>query len=523
MNNNPIRISPRVHELGVEAINSHISNLISAAQKSGTTPHDEILQKLLGQFRPLDFEALVYPDIEGLRKRLEQLDPGSQDAKDILKQIGNFKLNLKHYLVLSIENTLKLAKMNHWGLCKNHDFIYLYNRSFWSEIDKEVFQKFLGEAAEQMGVTKFSARFYQFREQLYKQFLATAYLPAPESNRDKVLINLLNGTFEITTNERRLRQFDSSDFITYQLPFEYNRLAKAPLFERYLNRVLPDKQSQRVLAEYLGYVFIKHDSDTLKEEKALILCGNGANGKSVFFEIVNALLGADNVSCYSLQSLTNDNGYFRAKLFNKLVNYASEISGRLEASLFKQLVSGEPVEARLPYGQPFMLKQYAKLMFNVNELPKDVEHSNAYFRRFLIIPFDVSIPEHEQDKRLHTKIIEKELSGVFNWVLEGLDRLIENQRFSPCDAAQKALEKYKSESNSIKLFLDDNNYEKSSTGYSLIKDIYPEYRTFCVDDGMKPFNKRNFIRQLENMGYHKSRESGTGQYSVNIKQKDEAF
>ncbi len=112
-----------------------------------------------------------------------------------------------------------------------------------------------------------------------------------------------------------------------------------------------------------------------------------ANGKSVFFEVVNSLLGGEeNVSSYSLQSLTNDNGYFRAMLGNKLVNYASEINGNLETAIFKQLVSGEPVEARLPYGEPFTLTNYAKLIFNCNELPKDVEQSNAYFRRFLIIP-----------------------------------------------------------------------------------------------------------------------------------------
>ena len=101
-------------------------------------------------------------------------------------------------MVLSIENTLLLAEKNRWGLCKNHDFIYLYNGTFWAEIDKETFQKFLGEAAEKMGVAKFSARFYQFREQLFKQFLSTAYLPTPHSNKDTVLITLKNGTFEIS-------------------------------------------------------------------------------------------------------------------------------------------------------------------------------------------------------------------------------------------------------------------------------------------------------------------------------------
>ena len=493
-----MKLNPVFDDLNNPAtILNHVEELKSKSEAA--TPHAEILLQLIEQFEPLDFEVLAFPQAEKLREQLKKAEPGSEQAKDIQKQLDKLKLNLKHYLVLSIENALQFAEKNRWGLCKNHDFIYLYNGTFWAEIDKETFQKFLGEAAEQMGVAKFSARFYQFREQLFKQFLATAYLPTPESNKDTVLINLQNGTFEISPQGTKLRPFDRSDFITYQLPFEYNPQAKAPLFEAYLNKVLPDPERQRVLAEYLGFVFIKHGSNALKEEKALILYGTGANGKSVFFEVVNALLGADNVSSYSLQSLTNDNGYFRAKLANKLVNYASEINGNLEASIFKQLVSGEPVEARLPYGQPFILKQYAKLIFNCNELPKDVEHTNAYFRRFLIIPFDVTIPEAEQDKNLHTKIIEKELSGVFNWVLQGLNRLLEQKKFSDCEAAQQAVEQYKIESNSVQMFLNENEYKGSLTNYKLIKDLYPEYRTFCIDDGTTPFKKTNFIKQLRTL------------------------
>jgi putative DNA primase/helicase len=500
-------IRPDFSELDTEPdLKAHLQELKSKAESA--TPHAEILNQLIEQFEPLDFEVLAFPQAEKLRGQLEKAAHGSEQAKDIQKQLDKLKLNLKHYLVLSIENTLQFAENNRWGLCKNHDFIYLYNGTFWAEIDKETFQKFLGEAAEKMGVAKFSARFYQFREQLFKQFLATAYLPTPESNKDTVLINLQNGTFEISPQGTKLRPFDRSDFITYQLPFKYNPEAKAPMFESYLNKVLPDLERQKVLAEYLGFVFIKHGSNALKEEKALILYGTGANGKSVFFEIVNALLGADNVGSFSLQSLTNDNGYFRAKLANKLVNYASEINGNLEASVFKQLVSGEPVEARLPYGQPFILKQYAKLIFNCNELPKDVEHTNAYFRRFLIIPFDVTIPPQEQDKNLHTNIIENELSGVFNWVLEGLNRLLGQKKFSDCAAAQKAVELYKIESNSVQMFLNENEYNSSPTNYQLIKDLYPKYRTFCIEDGTTPFKKLNFIKQLRSLGLVVERVSG---------------
>ena len=270
---------------------------------------------------------------------------------------------------------------------------------------------------------------------------------------------------------------------------------------------MPDVERQRVLAEYLGFVFIKHGSNRLKEEKALILYGTGANGKSVFFEVVNALLGAENVSSYSLQSLTNDNGYFRAKLANKLVNYASEINGKLEASIFKQLVSGEPVEARLPYGQPFILKQYAKLIFNCNELPKDVEHTNAYFRRFLIVPFDVTIAPQEQDKNLHTKIIESELSGVFNWVLEGLNRLLEQKRFSDCEAAQRAVEQYRIESDSVQMFLSEHEYSFSNTSETPLKEMFSEYRNYCIESGFKPCSLRTYADRLRNTGYITERKN----------------
>lgn len=510
---NKIKINPQFDDLQPITAKD-ITDHVQVITKTKATPHAEILHQLIEQFEPLDFEVLAFPQAEKLRKKLAELDKAMKNPdgsfkdnienereqwKEIQKQLGKLKLNLKHFLVLSIENTLQFAEKNRWGLCKNQDFIYLYNGTFWADIDKETFQKFLGEAAEKMGVAKFSARFYQFREQLFKQFLATAYLPTPEPDKNTVLINLQNGTFEISPQGTKLRPFDRSDFITYQLPFEYNPQAKAPLFEAYLNKVLPDPERQKVLAEYLGYVFIKHGG-RLKLEAALVLYGTGANGKSVFFEIVNALLGADNVSSYSLQELTDDTGYYRAMIANKLVNYASEINGKLQTDSFKRMVSGEVMPARLPYGKPMQLTNYAKFIFNCNELPKDVEHTNAYFRRWLIIPFDVTIPKAEQDSELHTKIIEKELSGVFNWILDGLNRLLIQKKFSDCEAAQQAVEQYKSQSDSVKMFIDENNYQNSPTDYRLIKELYPEYRSYCIDDGFKPVNKSNFIKRLSGFG-----------------------
>lgn len=432
-----------------------------------TIEHREIFAKLLVQVEPVDFRA---------RAKLGEKD----------------KLTNAHYRILCVEEILALAERNEWGLCRNQQFIYAYNGCFWSLLDRDEMTAFLGEAAEKMNVPWEKAKDYNFRDQLLKQFLTGAHLTKKE-RRDCVLIPLRNGTFEIRNGKHMLRAFDRNDFLTYQLPFDYNPNASCPIFERYLNEVLPDPKRQQVLCEFMGWVFTRD----LKLEKTLLLYGPGANGKSVFFDVITALIGIDNISNYSLASLTNDTGYYRAMLANKLVNYASEINGNLEASIFKQLVSGEPVEARLPYGDPMIIRDYAKLIFNTNTLPHDVEHTNAFFRRFLIIPFDVTIPEEKQDPELADRIIKNELPGVFNWVLSGLERILRNRKFTECDAAREQLEKYRRETDTVRLFLDEGGYEASSDSYILLKELYSNYKAFCSEDGYRLVSKQNFRKRLE--------------------------
>jgi len=469
---------------------------------------DDILQELANSIGQIDFKLLAFPDIEDVKKQIEDLKPFVYNAdgsfnkenkkeydqyKKLIKKLSSYKLTKNHYLVLCIEQLLKIAKANNWGLCKKNGFIYLYNGSYWHQIEKESFQSFLGNIALKMGVEKFKAKIHTFKDELFRQFMADAYLPTPKANKRNVLINLQNGTFEITPTKRALRDFNRKDFLTHQLPFEYNPDATAPLFKKYLDEVLPDADKQKVFAEYCGYIFIK--PSVLKLEKMLILYGTGANGKSVFFEILNALLGTENFSSYSLQDLTDDKGYHRAQIADKLVNYASEINGKLETDIFKQMASGEPLSVRLPYGEPFIINDYAKLIFNCNELPKDVEHTNAFFRRFLIIGFDVTIAEDKQDKELANKIVNNELSGVFNWILQGLERVLMQKRFSKCEAVENARSDYEKQSDSVKMFIEDFEFT-TSTDYVTISDLYGHYKGYCIEDGFHKVNKSNFMKRL---------------------------
>lgn len=438
---------------------------------TNTTTVATVLKRLLKKVEPVDFRSLVNEDSN-----------------------GELVVRNKHYHIISIDKLMKLALVNKWGLCKNNGFIYVYNGEFWNCIDEAGFKQFLAKAAFKMGVGKYDAKHYVFQEQLLKQFHTSAFLSDVERKRDSVLINLRNGTYEVAPSGNSLRDFDRADFLTYQLPFDYEPTADAPQFRKYLDRVLPDKILQDVLSEYLGYVFIR----SLKLEKCLLLYGSGANGKSVFFEIVNALLGKDNVSNFSLGNLSEEHN--RAYIANKLLNYGSEIRGNIEGDVFKQLVSGEPIQCRLKYGNSFFIEDYARLCFNCNELPKDVEHSEAYFRRFIIVPFNVTIPEEERDPELAKKIITSELSGVFNWVLDGVNRLLANKTFTKSDAVKESVSEYKKQSDSVWLFLDESGYRASADSFTLLKNIYVEYREFCQADGFRPVNKINFKKRMEALG-----------------------
>lgn len=514
-------IQPEFLSLTAEDLKSHLCEITTAEAKD----HKTILERLLGEIGTVDFEQMAFPEIEEKRKKINELfkkasnPDGSQNTTDeglaaasemkrLTKEVEAMRLTSRHFIIICIDEILRIAEHNRWGICRSNDMYYLYNGQYWSATIKDDIQSFLGKAAEKMGVKKFDARFFEFREKLFKQFHSESFLPQPESDPGKVLINLQNGTFHIEkSGKTELKNFDRSDALKYQLPFKYDPSAEAVLWQQFLNRVLPDPDAQKVLAEYLGFIFIKHGSKTIKEEKALILYGSGANGKSVVFDVITAMFGRENVTNYSLQSLTEEKGFYRSQIANKLINYASEINGKMDTSKFKAMVSGEPVEACQKYGQPFTMTEYAKFIFNCNELPRDVEHTNAFFRRFLILPFNVTIPTEEQDKELSYKIIEKELSGVFNWVLAGLDRLLKQGGFTKCDAVEKAVEAYKVESDSVQMFLTENEYTPDASKEVRLSDFYHEYKIYCLDNGFSPGSSRTFSTRLKVAGFQSVRRN----------------
>ncbi|WZL88276.1 phage/plasmid primase, P4 family [Salinimicrobium sp. 3283s] len=459
------------------------------------------IDDLVNESEQLNSKVSIAGNLEFILRNLEEMDfkeeaEWNQEDKPLPR---------KHYIVLSIQFILEKARELQLDIIFRNGTIYLYNKEYWETVNEEEFRYFLGEAAFILGVDKFDAKFFKFKEDLFKQFVAEGKLQeAPIKDHQVTLINLRNGTFEISEHTQQLREFRKEDFLTYQLPFTYDESAESPVFSKFLNEVLPEKELQLILSEYLGSIFIKNE--VLKLEKALFLYGSGSNGKSVVFDIINALLGDENFSSYSLDSLTKDKDS-RAMIDDKLLNYCSETSATIQSETFKKLVSREPIDARKLYKNSFIMKDYARLMFNANELPTDIEHNHSFFRRFLIIPFRITIKEEDQDRNLSTKIITYDLPGVFMWILDGMKRLLLNKKMTSSSIVEDEVARFKQESDSVLSFLDDSNYFSSFTEEVLVKDLYHEYKLYCLENSNRPCSNRTFRKRLENGGYEAKRRN----------------
>lgn len=313
------------------------------------------------------------------------------------------------------------------------------------------------------------------------------------------LVNVKNGTIEVTRESIRLKDHDPEDLLTYQLPIDYNPEAKAPIFQEFLDKLLPEKQAQMVLAEHLGSIFIKNGSNIMKVEKTLLLFTPEENPGILIFKIIKALFGEENISTYSIQKLTNKKGNYRAKLADKLVNYSPDLYRGFDTSIFKGMVYREPFKAQLSKGQPFYLNQYAKLIFNFSWFPGEVEWNDSFFRRLLVIPFYTEV---ELEKQLANKIIQNELPGILNWVMEGLRRLIRQKRYTSSELVTDGNYLFKENSDTVNYYVANMNHKEVREQYrnsnELITYSYEEYCLFCKNEGKMSTNEKDYSNRLRN-------------------------
>ncbi|MEG1464701.1 MAG: phage/plasmid primase, P4 family [Mucinivorans sp.] len=399
------------------------------------------------------------------------------------------KVNVIDKYVHTIKNLCSIAQSIGSPIKYTNQSVYLYNGRYWSLVPKDTCEHFLGAVAEASGFDYSKANYYCTKSKLFKQLQAEAYCEPEKQDTLTTFINLNNYTLRVSTNGIEMNPHSADDNLHYCLEFDYNPSAACPIFDKFLDEVLPDKEAQRLLLEYMGYIFIKG----LKLEKVLVLLGKGANGKSVLFDVITALVGKHNTTNFKVGDLTYDRNYCRIKIENKLLNYDTDLKNSINAADFKILASNEPISARDIYKEPQMIYNYAKLIFNTNELPDNgAESSDGYLRRFLILTFEVTIEESKRDVNLSKKIIASELAGVLNRALEGAQRVIAQKGFSYCLASNQAIREYQEEISPVKEFIRVKQYRASDEHRITLRNLYSEFQIFYEDFseiGFKQFSK----------------------------------
>jgi putative DNA primase/helicase len=475
---------------------------------------EQSLAGLLESVKPVDFQLEKEPKLNQFKKEVNTLakivldaegHPIDEESEDFIKyeklkkRINSVKVRRQEYSVLVINVFKRNVLAEGLDLKVFNKEIFFYNGKYWQNITEERFTSFLSNVAEKMGLTELVYEHHTFGSDLIKQFTHKNFIQFVTDSKH-TCINLQNGTYKFFKGKGKLHPHNKKDNLHYVLPFDYLPEATCPIFIDYLEYCLPDEEKRNVIQEFLGYVFTPNEVCNL--EKCLLLYGEGSNGKSVLYRVINELLGKENISSYSIPQLTDKTKgeYYTVNLQNKLLNYCSDTKGAFDdTGVFKQLVSGEKVTGRHPAGRPIEFVNNAKFIFNVNVLPSTPENVYGFFRRFEIIDFSVTVEEGKKDRQLPTKIVENELSGVFNWVLEGLDRLLINKKLTDCKANNEALERFKIKSNNVLEFLLDEGYEVCTNVEQgeVFNDLYHSYQNWINENGGHALKKSNFKDRID--------------------------
>lgn len=491
---------------------SHSGLRIHKTDINGVMDMDELHNIIMAHVQKIDF--LQYIDDMG----------GSRN-----KYIRDDKTKIPYSIIAVVvsDYLIKLTTKMNYSICQLSDgdneikAAYLFNGKYWLNISDRWVKTLLRDILLNMGYDPLEAKTFAVGIALTNSFWD--FIPVtPSKSNNNALINLRNCTLQIMPNgEIKQQAFNKKDFLMYCLDYDYNPEFKCPLFTKYLDRVLPDKESQTVLQELIGSIFIKN----INLEKIGILLGSGANGKSVLLKIITAMLGHQNISQMDLKSLTTDRNADnnRSHLLGKLLNFAPEINARGEQAhdLIKRMASGEAITAKLMYKDTFVMTDYAKLIFNANSLPMDVEHTHGFFRRFLIVNFNQTISDKEKDPELANKIIASELAGVLNWVIEGAKRLQKNKEFSECVKSSEILADYQLNSDVVALWIDDHCYIPHETITKALKDLYQEFANYVTLCGHKRIPvDRTLAKRLESLGFKKRKGYPTAFYIARSSQRD---
>ena len=318
------------------------------------------------------------------------------------------------------------------------------------------------------------------------------------------LFNCLNGTYNL--KKQSFHPHNREDFLTKMSGVNYDPKAECSSWLGHLSLIFnDDAELISAFQELMGYGLLEGNP----EEIFVFFYGAGKTGKSKTVFTIDKIFGDYGKTLPFSTFINRSSSSIRndiASLIGVRFVVASESSedDEFNTALLKQLTGGDKISARFLYGEFFEFTPACLLVLATNYKPIVKDWDSAFERRLWAIPFTVEIPEEKRD----THIIEKftlEIPGIFNWMIEGLQRYHERQRL--CDQPMQvkiACEEYRKEMNQVGVFLDTfmevcprNN---SIEWLILRKDLYDAYIQWCKLNNEEAVSTAKFARELKKRG-----------------------
>jgi len=333
-----------------------------------------------------------------------------------------------------------------------------------------------------------------FVEEVLDHIRRASYVDRQEFNKSSTLIPVQNGLLNLST--LTLEPFNKDKIFTYKLNVIYDSSKKSPLFQDFLKQIL-DPQDIPTLQEYLGYCLVP----AMPYHKMMWLYGTGRNGKGRVVATLQNMLDPKNCANLNLEEFSGDRRFSVAQLYGKMVNVSSEpaTSKTLQTPMLKKITGEDFIDAEVKNKQrPIKFINFAKLFILGNRYPKVNDNTIAFWDRILLIRFPNSFIGTKQIVDIEKSWVKNpdEMSGILNWMLEGLARLLSNNEFTLSKTTRESMLEFKRISDTTIAFLDEQcEFEKDSLHTR--SDLYDLYKDYCDKYGLIIDEERIFVNKLK--------------------------
>ena len=340
----------------------------------------------------------------------------------------------------------------------------------------------------------------------------STFIDRKEVNNNPWLLNLENGLFNIETGGFIEHTFQY--VITIRLPINYNPKSECPEIKKFISEIVKKEDIQK-LYELGGYTLYRG----YPIHSFFIFLGSGNNGKTTFMNLLNTLVGSDNISHTALQNLM---GFLIQGLFGKMINSVGDLNSTeiRKVGNLKQLTGEDEIEAPIKFNnKTIKFKNYAKLIYSCNELPPTTEKSDAFYERSEVIIFPKKFNDNKDIMLLKKLTTTDELSGFFNIIIESLKKILKKGEFSNQLPLVEKRHLYEKASNPIYRFV--NEYcERNKESYVHKQRLRRVYIDFCENNNVPIEEEKKFknilmktftyIGEAQRGGIGNSKPSWTG-------------